>query len=134
MLVIIAIMSPKALPAQPLYGYDQSGDVADWGSFQRFQSKFGLDLFNDTIVISVLSLVDHTSIQKAGCCHNFFFTLARSLLAHFRCRVCLTDGLPLTAFPKVQREFQLSTSLYTVFPWRCYQCGLKKEAENINQH
>ena len=25
-------MSPKVLPAQPLYGYDQSGDVVDWGS------------------------------------------------------------------------------------------------------
>ena len=73
--------------------------IADWGLFQRFKSKFGLDLFNDTIVISVLSLVDHTSIQKAGCCHKKIFLIARSLLAHFRCRVCMTAGLYLTAFP-----------------------------------
>jgi len=105
---------------------------ADWGLFQRFKSKFGLGFFNDTIVISVLSLVDHTSIQKAGCCHKKIFLIARSLLAHFRCRVCMTAGLYLTAFPVSQRKFRLSTHGPIVYPWRCYQCGVKKEAESIN--
>jgi hypothetical protein len=67
------------------------------------------------------------------CCNRKLFRIARSLLPHFRCRVCQTSGLRLSAFPRVQRKFRLSTDSANVYPWRCYRCGVRQEAETINR-
>ena len=69
------------------------------------------------------------------CCNRKLFRIARSLLPHFRCRVCQTSGLRLSAFPRDQRKFRLfsKTNTSQVYPWRCYRCGLRQEAENINR-
>jgi hypothetical protein len=88
----------------------------------------------DNGLLDILNAL-HGNLLNIGCCNRKLFRIARSLLAHFRCRVCQTAGLRLRAFPRDQRKFRLfsKTNTSQVYPWRCYRCGVRQEAETINR-
>ena len=108
--------------------------AADIVNELRFFCASRVNELRDHVLLDILNAL-HGNLLTIGCCNRKLFRIARSLLAHFRCRVCQTAGLRLRAFPRDQRKFRLYSRTTTsfVYPWRCYRCGVQQEAENINQ-
>ena len=100
----------------------------------RFFCASRVNELGEHVMLDILNAL-HGNLLNIGCCNRILFHSSRSLLAHFRCRVCQTAGLLLRAFPRDQRKFRLlsTTKASEVYPWRCYRCGVKQEAENINR-
>ena len=91
-----------------------------------------MNQLRDHVLLHILKAA-HGSLLNIACCNWKLFRVGRSLLTHFRCRVCQTSGLRLSAFPRVQRKFRLSTDSANVYLWRWYRCGVRQEAETINR-